>query len=248
MGRKVHYVENEEILAAVDASKKSFSSRCGMEHWEHSHFADAVEDLDALGPEMDGQVVRVHCDAHLTERLDPKEAVRYGRFFRPFRHYVVRAGQEPLEVVRSHWHGTLEDGEPSMTHGRLTKEMGAIIDRMTRNFYKQWKFRNAEHLDLESEGALRLCKVCLKIDETAERVNPFSYYSLVLENVARHAIGKERRSVFHEAVRDPDMDGAEAPVDKTWNPDAEPDGGMRRDWLTHTSRKAGHPAERGRGA
>ena len=56
--------------------------------------------------------------------------------FPPFKHYAY-VGGEIKEVARSHWQGSLSNGEFSVDHGRITNKLGTmflkLVEKERRN-------------------------------------------------------------------------------------------------------------------
>lgn len=84
------------------------------------------------------------------------------------------------EVLRSHWKGdTIEDGEFSVEHGKLSDGLVHMIMMLVDQFAKSGNWSGYTYLDdMISSALVHLCDVALKFEESKSN-NPFAYLTQV---------------------------------------------------------------------
>jgi hypothetical protein len=138
-------------------------------------------------------VVRVMTTEHVPEINN----VPIRTNFKPFKHYVLDNDNNLFEVVRSHWNGTIDSGEFSMSTGRLTNNLGKMFYLLTDKIGTKANYRNYTYLDeMKCDGVFQLTKNALLFDESRKTVqlNPFAYYTTIVENAFIGVLNSEKRS------------------------------------------------------
>lgn len=146
---------------------------------------------------VDEVVIRVITDEH----IDVEAGQKVRTNFEPFKHYIVVDNGELVEVARSHWKGDLDDGEFSLTHGRMTNELGKMFIKLAEEISHKSNYRNYTYLDeMMGDARIQLVKNALlfkesilyKKDKPAVQLNPFSYYTSFVNNAFRSVLNTEK--------------------------------------------------------
>jgi len=137
------------------------------------------------------------------EELDPetikmsKKHVRVN--FPPFEHYRLNEKLEPYCVGRSHWRGTLSEGEFSKDHGTMTRELATMFMKLCDRYASRGNWRGYTYNDeMKGQALLHLTQIGLQFDESKSS-NPFSYYTQSLTNSFTRVLNIEKR---HQNIRD----------------------------------------------
>ena len=198
----------EELLelASADRIKRLNSSTLDKIRAEHAFAAkkakEYAEENNLLLHEVpiDEVVIRVITHEHIPfiENSDEKK-VRTN--FEPFKHYIVDESGELYEVARSHWRGSLEEGNFSLTHGRQTNELGKMFIKLAEEISHKPNYRNYTYLDeMMGDARIQLVKNALLFNESilykkvkpAVQLNPFAYYTSFVNNAFRSVLNSEK--------------------------------------------------------
>ncbi len=153
---------------------------------------------------VDDLVFRVMTHEHIP--LDPfrkrkarNTDVSYARTnFPPFKHYVMRDGRL-VEVGRSHWKGTPEDGEFNLDKGAMTDTLALMFMTMVERYSRRGNWRGYSYVDeMRSHALLQLTQVGLAFDESKSD-NPFSFYTTTIQNCFTRIFNMEKRN---QMIRD----------------------------------------------
>jgi hypothetical protein len=140
---------------------------------------DGLEELDLETVKMSKKHVRVN--------------------FPPFEHYRLNEKLEPYCVARSHWRGTLDDGEFSKDHGTMTRELATMFMKLCDRYASRGNWRGYTYNDeMKGQALLHLTQIGLQFDESKSS-NPFSYYTQSLTNSFTRVLNIEKR---HQNIRD----------------------------------------------
>lgn len=199
----------EELLelAAAERIKRLNSSTLDKIRAEHAFTAkkakEFAEEKNLLLHDVpqDEVVIRVITNEHVPfiEGTDNEKKVRTN--FEPFKHYIVDETGELYEVARSHWRGTLENGEFSTTHGRQTNELGKMFIKLAEEISHKPNYRNYTYLDeMMGDARIQLVKNALLFNESilykkvkpAVQLNPFAYYTSFVNNAFRSVLNAEK--------------------------------------------------------
>lgn len=158
---------------------------------EHDLLIDSVP--------LDEVVIRVITNEHIVQDTKkPEEKERTN--FEPFKHYIMYEG-DLIEVARSHWRGNLENGEYSLTKGRITNELGKMFIKLAEEISHKPNYRNYTYLDeMMGDARIQLVKNALLFKESilyravkpAVQLNPFAYYTSFVNNAFRSVLNSEK--------------------------------------------------------
>lgn len=119
--------------------------------------------------------------------------------FPPFEHYRLDEKNQPYCVGRSHWKGSLDDGEFSKEHGSMTRELAAMFMKLCDRYAIRGNWRNYTYNEeMKGQALLHLVHIGLQFDESKSS-NPFSYYTQSLTNSFTRVLNIEKR---HQNIRD----------------------------------------------
>jgi hypothetical protein len=153
--------------------------------------------------------------------------------FLPFKHFIIKDGV-PVEVGRSHWTGTIQDGKFDMTRGQISHRLAVMFMMLVDRYSRRSNWRGYTYLDeMKSHALLQLSQIGLQFDESKSD-NPFSFYTTTIKNCFTRVLNLEKKNqnirddilimngVNPSYTRQNDYDHGEAPgevVDRT--PDAK---------------------------
>ena len=113
--------------------------------------------------------------------------------FPPFKHYAFIGG-EIKEVARSHWQGSLSNGEFCVDHGRITNKLGTMFLKLVERYSHRANWRGYTYVDeMRGQALLQLSEVGLKFNE-AKSDNPFAYYTAAITNSFTRVLNLEKRN------------------------------------------------------
>lgn len=113
--------------------------------------------------------------------------------FPPFTHHAYVDGVL-TEVGRSHWAGSLSNGEFDGQCGRMTPRLASMFILLVNRFSRKINFANYSYNE-EMRGAalVQLSQVGLQFDESKSS-NPFAFFTTVMTNVFRRILILEKRN------------------------------------------------------
>jgi hypothetical protein len=114
--------------------------------------------------------------------------------FPPFFHYRLNNENIPYVVGKSHWKGSLEDGEYCKTHGELTDTLARMIMKLVEKYASKGKFRYYTYREeMEGQAVMQLVQVALQFDESKSQ-NPFSFFTACAFNSFRRILNIEKKN------------------------------------------------------
>ena len=202
------YLDNREILREIHLSKISY---CWFLKPCYSHIDDVVDDLSEVDPSKiqrrqplgpwlrpPERVVRLRTWEHIPpEYIDQSRGRPILRHlkFTPFKHYAVYRDGRMVEVGRSHWIGTPENGHFCCTHGSLTPRLVQMLRHLVANYARRANWRNYSWIDeMRDEALANLIEAALKFDE-GKSYNPFGYYTRIAQNAFRGVLAREEKQL-----------------------------------------------------
>jgi hypothetical protein len=118
--------------------------------------------------------------------------------FPAFKHYAY-INEELKEVVRSHWQGSLSNGQFSVDHGTLTNKLGIMFLKLVERYSHRANWRGYTYVDeMRGQAILQLAQIGLQFNE-AKSDNPFAYYTAAVNNSFTRVLNMEKRN---QAIRD----------------------------------------------
>ena len=113
--------------------------------------------------------------------------------FHPFFHYRIDETNAPYLVGKSHWKGTLDDGEFSQTHGKTTNELAKMYMKLCDRYATRSNWRGYTYNDeMRASALMQLIQVGLKFNE-AKSDNPFAYYTAIVTNSFTRVLLNEKK-------------------------------------------------------
>jgi len=113
--------------------------------------------------------------------------------FQPFFHYRVDENDTPYLVGKSHWRGTLEDGEFCQTHGKTTDELAKMYMKLCDRYGTRSNWRGYTYNDeMRASALMQLIQVGLKFNELKSD-NPFAYYTAIVTNSFTRVLLNEKK-------------------------------------------------------
>ena len=118
--------------------------------------------------------------------------------FPAFKHYAYQ-GTELKEVVRSHWEGSLSNGQFNVDHGRITNKLGTMFLKLVERYSHRANWRGYTYVDeMRGQALVQLSQIGLQFDESKSD-NPFAYYTAVVNNSFTRVLNIEKRN---QTIRD----------------------------------------------
>ena len=149
-------------------------------------------------------VFRVMTYEHIPEEFgrkkNPKnEAEEKSRVnFPPYKQYAYQNG-ELKEVARSHWCGSLSNGEFCVTHGKIPNKLGTLFLKLGERYSHRSNWRGYTYVDeMRGQALVQLSQVGLQFNE-AKSDNPFAYYTAAVNNSFTRVLNLEKRN---QIIRD----------------------------------------------
>ena len=118
--------------------------------------------------------------------------------FPAFKHYAYQ-GDKLVEVVRSHWLGSISNGEFSVDHGRITNKLGTMFLKLVERYSHRANWRGYTYVDeMRGQALVQLSQIGLQFNE-AKSDNPFAYYTAAVNNSFTRILNLEKRN---QMIRD----------------------------------------------
>lgn len=113
--------------------------------------------------------------------------------FHPFVLYRVDETNTAYLVGKSHWKGTLEDGEFSQNHGKTTDELAKMYMKLCDRYGTRSNWRGYTYNDeMRAAALMQLIQVGLKFNELKSD-NPFAYYTAIVTNSFTRVLLNEKK-------------------------------------------------------
>ena len=114
--------------------------------------------------------------------------------FPPFQHFRLDSTNTFRCIGKSHWKGTLEDGEFSKDHGNITNKLARMYIMMCEKYAMKFNWRGYTYNDeMRNSAILQLTYVGLRFNE-AKSANPFAYYTAAITNSFCRVLNSEKRN------------------------------------------------------
>jgi hypothetical protein len=114
--------------------------------------------------------------------------------FPPFEHYRLDQDKNPVLVGRSHWKGTLENGEFSKDHGQMTRKLATMFMKLCERYATRSNWRGYTYNEeMRGQALLQLSQIGLQFDESKSQ-NPFAYYTAAITNSFTRILNLEKKN------------------------------------------------------
>ena len=208
-------VNATELLREIDLSVRSWCSEHApadaafhgavMDEWNPT--AEEMEMAWANFYEMHGRVpgsyrelvfrkpTWEHVPEYYGRRAAPARGLSAtGLPFQPFLHFRYFR-HRPKCVMRSHWIGLVDGGRfrtPTDPQGRLTENLGAMINAMVDAFGSRGNWKGYTHLDdMKGDARLALATGLIKFSPIKSN-NPFGYASQVMQTSFLNSLSRHK--------------------------------------------------------
>jgi len=113
--------------------------------------------------------------------------------FPPFQHFKLDGNNSFVCVGKSHWSGTVSNGEFCRAHGNITDKLARMYIMLCEKYAMKYNWRGYTYND-EMQGAaiLQLTYVGLRFNE-AKSQNPFAYYTAAVTNSFCRVLNSEKK-------------------------------------------------------
>jgi hypothetical protein len=131
-------------------------------------------------------------DPITTKEIDDMVHVKVN--FPPFQHFRLDSTNSFHCIGKSHWKGTLENGEFSKDHGNITNKLARMYIMMCEKYAMKFNWRGYTYNDeMRNSAILQLTYVGLRFNE-AKSANPFAYYTAAITNSFCRVLNTEKRN------------------------------------------------------
>ena len=144
---------------------------------------DAIGDLELDDIDLEPKVVLDEDDILVPTKTN----------FHPFFLYRVDENNVPYIVGKSHWKGTLTDGEFCQTHGKTTDELAKMYMKLCDRYGTRGNWRGYTYNDeMRASALMQLIQVGLKFNELKSD-NPLAYYTAIVTNSFTRVLLNEKK-------------------------------------------------------
>ena len=114
--------------------------------------------------------------------------------FPPFQHWKFDNKGNISCVGKSHWKGSLDQGEFSKDHGQMTNDLARMFIKLCERYATRGNVRGYTYNDeMRGQAILQLTQIGLQFDESKSD-NPFAYYTAAVTNSFVRIINIEKRN------------------------------------------------------
>jgi hypothetical protein len=129
-----------------------------------------------------------------TTKAEVDDMVHVKVNFPPFQHFRIDDKNTFQCIGKSHWKGTLTDGEFSKDHGTITNKLAKMYIMMCEKYAMKFNWRGYTYNDeMRNSAILQLTYVGLRFNE-AKSANPFAYYTAAITNSFCRVLNSEKRN------------------------------------------------------
>jgi hypothetical protein len=113
--------------------------------------------------------------------------------FPPFQHWKYEDTDQLECVGKSHWKGTLDKGQFSKDHGRITENLGKMFIKLSERYAQRSNWRGYTYNEeMRGQAILQLSQIGLQFDESKSE-NPFAYYTAAVTNSFTRVLNIEKK-------------------------------------------------------
>ncbi len=116
--------------------------------------------------------------------------------FPPFQHWKFdeEDSENLICVGKSHWKGTVDKGQFSKDHGRITENLGKMFIKLSERYAQRSNWRGYTYNDeMRGQAILQLSQIGLQFDESKSE-NPFAYYTAAVTNSFTRVLNIEKKN------------------------------------------------------
>ncbi len=114
--------------------------------------------------------------------------------FPPFYHYRLDENKQPYLVGKSHWKGSLDQGEFSKDHGQMTRKLATMFIKLCERYATRSNWRGYTYNEeMRGQALLQLSQIGLQFDESKSQ-NPFAYYTAAITNSFTRILNLEKKN------------------------------------------------------
>tara|TARA_B100001093_G_scaffold140057_1_gene132653 strand:- start:2382 stop:3389 length:1008 start_codon:yes stop_codon:yes gene_type:complete len=202
---------------AVALARKARAKRLTQEAWETAKAAAGrknklkMSDFEVSPRKIDKTdlVFRVMTFDHIPKddkrKNNPKTVADHHTKlnFPPFQHFRISADDKPKCVGKSHWTGGMQNGQFSLTHGKVTGELAKMYMKLCERYGTRSNWRGYTYNDeMRSQALMQLSQIGLQFDESKSE-NPFAYYTAAITNSFTRILIVEKKN---QNIRDDIME------------------------------------------
>lgn len=141
-------------------------------------------DIDELFADLEDTTTKAEIDDMVHVKVN----------FPPFQHFRVDTTNTYQCIGKSHWKGTVKDGEFSKDHGNITNKLARMYIMMCEKYAMKYNWRGYTYNDeMRNSAILQLTYVGLRFNE-AKSANPFAYYTAAITNSFCRVLNTEKRN------------------------------------------------------
>ena len=129
-----------------------------------------------------------------TTKAEVDDMVHVKVNFPPFQHYKIDENNSFYCVGKSHWKGSITDGNFDKDHGQITNKLAKMYIMMCEKYAMKFNWRGYTYNDeMKNSAILQLTYVGLRFNE-AKSANPFAFYTAVITNSFCRVLNTEKRN------------------------------------------------------
>jgi len=145
---------------------------------------EVESDIDELFADLEDTTTKAEVDDMVHVKVN----------FPPFQHFRVDNTNTYQCIGKSHWNGSLKDGEFSKDHGNITNKLARMYIMMCEKYAMKYNWRGYTYNDeMRNSAILQLTYVGLRFNE-AKSANPFAYYTAAITNSFCRVLNTEKRN------------------------------------------------------
>jgi len=145
---------------------------------------EVESDVDELFADLEDTTTKAEVDDMVHVKVN----------FPPFQHFRVDNTNTYQCIGKSHWNGSLKDGEFSKDHGNITNKLARMYIMMCEKYAMKYNWRGYTYNDeMRNSAILQLTYVGLRFNE-AKSANPFAYYTAAITNSFCRVLNTEKRN------------------------------------------------------
>jgi hypothetical protein len=145
---------------------------------------EVESDVDELFADLEDTTTKAEVDDMVHVKVN----------FPPFQHFRVDNTNTYQCIGKSHWNGSLKDGEFSKDHGNITNKLARMYIMMCEKYAMKYNWRGYTYNEeMRNSAILQLTYVGLRFNE-AKSANPFAYYTAAITNSFCRVLNTEKRN------------------------------------------------------